>query len=211
VSAVGHEVDFTIADFVADQRAPTPSAAAELVVPLHAEAQARVAELHERLLRAGRRTLAEARQRLDDQLGRAASAVRLDAARRRRALEVELRRLAALHPRARLQRDRAELVALRGRLMAQLGLGLDERRRRLAIAIGKLNALSPLGVLQRGYSLTRTPLSRGGHVVTDAAQLQPGDPLTVTLARGQLDVRVESVSSGASPDGTGPPPDGDRS
>src|SRR5213075_1780770 len=94
IAAVGHEVDFTIADFVADVRAPTPSAAAELVVPLFADAEARLAESHQRLLRGGRRALAEARQRLDQELTRGAQAVQQSMARRRRLLDGDARRLA---------------------------------------------------------------------------------------------------------------------
>jgi exodeoxyribonuclease VII large subunit len=190
VSAVGHEVDFTIADFVADLRAPTPSAAAELVVPLFADAAARLDEAHARLLRGGRRALAEARQRLDQELARGAQAVRQIAAGRRRLLDGEARRLAALHPRARLHRDRAALAALRGRLDARLRELVNARRHAFAAQAGKLGALSPLAVLERGYSLTRTV---EGHVVTGAEQVQRGDALTVELARGRLGCRVESV------------------
>jgi exodeoxyribonuclease VII large subunit len=193
VSAVGHEVDFTIADFVADLRAPTPSAAAELVVPLYAEAEARLAEAHARLLRGGRRALAEARQRLDHELDRGAGALKMMLARRRHALDADGRRLAALHPRARLHRDRAQLDGLRARLLARLRDQLATRRRSFAAAAGKLDALSPLAVLERGYSLTRTA---EGHVVTAADQVHPGDTVTVHVSRGQLDCRVESIKKG---------------
>jgi exodeoxyribonuclease VII large subunit len=190
VSAVGHEVDFTIADFVADLRAPTPSAAAELVVPLFAEAAARLEEAHQRVLRGGRRALAEARQRLDQELMRGAHMVRQNVASHKRQIDEQARRIAALHPRARLHRDRGELGGLRGRLEARLRQALAERRRAFATQAGKLGALSPLAVLERGYSLTRTI---EGHVVTGAEQVRPGDAVSVRLSRGQLDCRVESV------------------
>ncbi len=189
VSAVGHEVDFSIADFVADQRAATPSQAAELVVPLFAEAEARVAELRDRLLRAGRRKLAEARQRLDVELDKAESATRLGLGRRRRTVDDLARRMAALHPRARLQQDRAGLLALRTRLASRMRQLLAERHRSFHNAVGKLDALSPLSVLSRGYSLARA----GGHVLLDATAVAPGDSVEVTLARGRIDCRVEST------------------
>ena len=219
VSAVGHEVDFTIADFVADARAPTPSGAAELVVPGFAELEHRLGEAQKRLVRAGQRTIAEARQRLDLELGRAAQACRTQLGRRRRLIEQEARRLAGLHPRARLHRDRAALDELARRVTAdpalrvergraeldrlgrRLGLRmqqlLDGRRRHFAIAAGKLNAMSPLAVLQRGYSLTR---AADGTVVTDAAQVQPGDTVQVKLARGELDCRVQSTGQTGEPE-----------
>jgi exodeoxyribonuclease VII large subunit len=189
VSAVGHEIDFTIADFVADQRAATPSQAAELVVPLHAEAGAHVEELETRLLRAGRRKLAEARQRLDSELEKAASAVKLSLGRRRRLVDELGKRVAALHPRARLHRDRAQLKMLEGQLVARIKQLLADRHRSFHTAAGKLETLSPLRVLSRGYSLARA----GGHVLTDATKTAPGEKIEVTLARGRLDCRVESV------------------
>jgi exodeoxyribonuclease VII large subunit len=192
VSAVGHEVDFTIADFVADHRAPTPSAAAELVVPLWADAQHRLDDARVRLTRAGQRTIAEARQRLDGGQERAASALRQIIAKRRRLLDDCARRLAALHPKARLARDRHEMVELQRRLEARIRRMLDERKRAFAAAAGKLDALSPLAVLERGFSLTR---DESGHVITSAAQVKPGDAVEVKLARGTLDCRVESSDS----------------
>jgi exodeoxyribonuclease VII large subunit len=212
VSAVGHEVDFTIADFVADVRAPTPSGAAELVVPSFEELEHRLAETTRRLMRDGRRIIAEARLRLDGELGRGAQALKTQLARRRRALDGDQKRLAGLHPRARLHRDRAALDQLTRRLLAwpearlprehqqleQLGQrlalrmtqALDGRKRTLALAAGRLDAMSPLAVLQRGYALARRA---DGHVLVDAAQVEPGDSLEVKLARGRLDCRVQSV------------------
>jgi exodeoxyribonuclease VII large subunit len=190
VSAVGHEIDFTIADFVADHRAPTPSAAAELVVPLFSHLSASLAECEQRLRRGGQRTLAEARLRLDGQLERAAAAVRQRTARSRRSLDDLSRRLAALHPAARLQRDRAQLSGLQARLHTRWQRELEGRRRSLQAAAGQLDALSPLRVLERGYSLTCT---RAGHVVTAAEQVRPGEEVVVRLSRGELDCRVQSA------------------
>ena len=212
VSAVGHEVDFTIADFVADARAPTPSGAAELVVPNFADLEHRLSEAGKRLMRAGTRVVAEARLRTDGELQRAAQSLRGQLARRRRALDTEHKRLAALHPRARLHRDRAALVELQRRLLAhperrleraraelarydqrlatRLREALGKRRREFGVAVGKLEAMSPLGVLERGYSLTRTA---DGAVVTDAAQVAPGDRVQVRLSRGELDCVVQSA------------------
>src|SRR5207253_5387608 len=132
-----------------------------------------------------------ARLRIDAEVARAAQGLRNQLARRRRALEGDQRRLAALHPRARLSRDRAALDELsrrilqhpplrleraRGemdRLEKRLGSRVQQRmaacRRDFNVAVGKLDAMSPLAVLQRGYSLTRTP---DGAVVTDARQVQ---------------------------------------
>ncbi|MGZ3407134.1 MAG: exodeoxyribonuclease VII large subunit, partial [Polyangia bacterium] len=212
VNAVGHEVDFTIADFVADVRAPTPSGAAELCVPNFGELLHRLNDSSTRLTRAGARVVAEARLRVDSELGRATQGLRAQLARRRRALDAEQKRMAALHPRARLGRDRASLVALQRRLYthppmrleraraeldridkrldARLRDALEKRRREFGVAVGKLEAMSPLKVLQRGYSLTRKP---DGTVVTDAAQVEAGEPVKVRLSRGELDCVVQSA------------------
>lgn len=211
VSAVGHEVDYTIADFVADVRAPTPSGAAEIVVPNFSELEHRLTETGKRLMRAGTRVVGEARLRVDAELARATQALRTQLAKRRRTLEVDQRRMAALHPRARLSRDRAALDELTRRILQHPPLRLERargemdrlekrlasrtqqlvaaRRRDFNVAVGKLDAMSPLGVLQRGYSLTRTP---DGAVVTDAAQVAPGDHVEVKLSRGKLDCVVQS-------------------
>ena len=221
VSAVGHEVDFTIADFVADARAPTPSGAAELVVPNFAELLHRLTDASTRLTRAGSRTVAEARLRIDSEVGRGAQALRGQLARRRRALDDVHKRLAALHPRARLHRDRAALVELMRRLHAhpprlfdraravldgcdkrletRMRDALEKRRRAFGIAVGKLEAMSPLAVLERGYSLTRTP---DGTVVTDAKQVQPGEHVQVRLSHGELDCVVQSADRPMNRDGT---------
>jgi exodeoxyribonuclease VII large subunit len=212
VSAVGHEVDFTIADFVADARAPTPSGAAELVVPSRVEAGQRLDEATTRLLRAGQRTIADARLKLDGEVAKAAQLLKARLGQRRRMIDQQAQKLAGLHPRARLHRDRTALDVLTRKLHAQLEqkiprarlqldqlrqrLGqrtqqlLDGRRRYFAIASGKLNALSPLAVLSRGYSLTR---NAAGHVVTDATEVQPNETLNVKLARGEVEARVQSV------------------
>jgi exodeoxyribonuclease VII large subunit len=212
VSAVGHEVDVTIADLVADHRAPTPSAAAELIVPSWAELRHHLDEAQKRVLRAGRRAIGEARQRLDAGEERAAQALRTIVARRRRALDELNARLLAQHPRARVARDRAalaalthrlevkgparltdarrQLEALSDRLVRRTEAQLADGRRALAVAAGRLDALSPLGVLTRGYSLTRTA---DGHVVTRAADVAPGDRVTITLREGALDATVDAI------------------
>ena len=223
VSAVGHEVDFTIADFVADARAPTPSGAAELVVPHLGELEQRLGEVGKRLMRAGQRVIGEARLRVDGELGRATAALRAQLARRRRVIDEGARRLAALHPRAQLHRDRAALDQLERRLLAHPPLKLERaraeldrlekrlaartqqlvatRRRDFGVAVGKLGAMSPLAVLERGYSLVRTP---AGAVVTDAAQVTPGEHLQVKLLRGRLDCVVQSADADAAvPDAEG--------
>ncbi|MDB4967729.1 MAG: exodeoxyribonuclease large subunit [Myxococcales bacterium] len=212
VSAVGHEVDYTIADFVADVRAPTPSGAAELVVPSFSELEHRLTETGKRLMRAGTRVVGEARLRIDAELARAAQGLRNQLGKRRRTLEIDQRRMAALHPRARLSRDRAALDELGRRILQHPPLRLERargdlerldkrlasrvqqvvaaRRRDFNVAVGKLDAMSPLAVLERGYSLTR---KTDGSVVTDAAQVKRGDEVRVKLSRGELECVVQSA------------------
>jgi len=214
VSAVGHETDFTIADFAADLRAPTPSAAAELIT----ETQHRIAEylatLDHRLTRAARFQLLQVRQHLSRlPIGRAEARIanlmhrktqRLDdlAGRLESAIGTSLRRRqdrVADRAAAVLRHDpRQALATARERLQAginHLHRGLEHLLHANASAVSALDArlhsLSPLAVLDRGYALV---LNAEGSVVRSAAQLKAGDPLTTRLADGVFTSRVETTS-----------------
>jgi exodeoxyribonuclease VII large subunit len=212
VSAVGHEVDITICDFVADLRAATPSHAAELVVPDRDGYLARLGHVERRLVLATKRRVLDERGRLELLSRRLAAVGHRLALGPRRRLDALLARLGQQHPRARLARDRRLLAALHARLLAQhprhrldrarrrllaAELALRERARvlaqparlRLARAAAALNALSPLAVLQRGFAV----VSSEAGVITDAAQVAAGDAVRVELARGTFAARVTAV------------------
>jgi exodeoxyribonuclease VII large subunit len=211
ISAVGHETDFTIADFVADLRAPTASAAAEMAVPVADDLRAEMELLCRRAARAAqavlrsarlllergrtrlgdpRRLLDSRRQTLDDLTERARGHLLRRVAQRRSALRVAELALYRYHPRRRIDAQRAELATLRQRLEAAARGSRDRRRRALEAVAAKMDALSPLKVLDRGYSLARGP---DGKLITRAGQVKPGDPLRVTLRDGELDARVEHL------------------
>lgn len=219
ISAVGHETDFTIADFVADRRASTPSQAGELVVPerqvladelASARQRLRSASLHRlgalrHTLRAARdglgdprRLLDDARQSLDDLIARAAGRTRDAVAIRRKRLQALQLRLASGHPQRRILERRAWLDTAQEGLRRAGAALLSTRRHALERASGKLETLSPLRVLERGYSLTR---DRAGRLVTDAAQVAGGTEVTITLRRGALDARITAARP---PDGATP-------
>lgn len=209
VSAVGHERDVTIADLVADVRAPTPTGAGELVVPprtvlaervgterrrIERAVRARLAVVRRELERTERRmgrprdALAQAHQRLDDLCEQVEALTRARLRPRRQELgRIELR-LSAAHPRTRLAQDRAALGKLRGAL-EQLGAARVQRLRAVAErCAGQLDALSPLRVLARGYAVALH--DRTGKALVDPATAGPGDDLTLVLAGGRLKARV---------------------
>lgn len=211
VSAVGHEVDITLADLVADVRAATPTAAGELAVPERAVLGEQLAKLEARLAREARLALGDLRvrlerlagrmpdptrridrerQRLDEAATRAAELARAGLARRRRALGELEARIAALHPEARIHADRRRIDELAARARAAVARGLTGRRRAFETAAGRIDAMSPLKVLDRGYAIA---LAEGGRVVTRAATVAPGDALSVRVARGTIDARVERI------------------
>jgi exodeoxyribonuclease VII large subunit len=168
ISGVGHETDFTIADFVSDLRAPTPTAAAELAVPNRADLLAELNGLDERLTRSAAAGIDLRRldvDRLSHRLSLRSPAARIRA-ERQRLDELDQRGSASL--RGRLRLDRARLS------------GLDRR----------LIALDPLAVLRRGYAIVSRP---NGNRLRSAAEAGPGDPLIVQLTGGQLDVHVVKV------------------
>ena len=187
VSAVGHEVDFTIADFVADLRAPTPSAAAELVVREKQAVVDSLAQLRARLERFAARPLRDLERRVDELTTRLRREMRGELGRAGHRLALATRALRASDPVARVAGDRHRLENLQSRLLTALTRRRDRARYGLRTAVGRLDSLSPLGVLGRGYSLTRTPT---GEVVHSPAQVQIGDAIRVLLQRGSLDARV---------------------
>jgi len=168
VVGVGHETDFTIADFAADQRAPTPTAAAELVSPPRAELLARVAEMGTRASREARRRLEYAMQTVD---GLA-------------------RRL--VHPAERIRSSRQLVAQLAARLASAAGRSVDAAHYRIERLRAGLASLDPNAVLARGYSITR---NAGGEVLRDAARVAEGERLVTTLFKGWIESEAKRKGS----------------
>ncbi|HUJ54118.1 MAG TPA: exodeoxyribonuclease VII large subunit [Steroidobacteraceae bacterium] len=210
VSGVGHEIDFSIADFVADARAPTPSAAAELVVPDRLACLEAIARAAQRLsggvrreLRVGSTRLEAARrrlslvhpgvrlqqrmQRLDDLMRRLAAAARAGLHQDARRLAHSHARLLGRSPLRLLSEQRAAHQALQARLDRAVSEQLSRAAHRLALAQRALDAVSPLATLTRGFAIvTRAD----GTLLTDAAAVGDGDDIEARLARGILVARV---------------------
>ncbi|SFR48315.1 Exodeoxyribonuclease VII large subunit [Marinobacter daqiaonensis] len=211
VSAVGHEVDVTIADFVADLRAPTPSAAAEKVSPdqaawlsrledtrlrLAAAAGRHLRQLENRLshiaarLRDPRRDLQEKAQRLDETELRFRQAMSQQLnGRRTRTGHLE-QRLLAHRPSRHISERFAHIEQLRERLNLTLNRQLERRGERLQSAARTLHAVSPLATLGRGYAIVS---SDSQTVVREAGSLAPGDRISARLARGRVDAEVIAI------------------
>lgn len=211
ISAVGHETDFTIADFVADLRAPTPSAAAELVIESKHQIEDRVLGLQQRLGRATRYKLLMARQAVDEWARHAAFArIREFLGRREQRVDDLMYRLANAEGRILKQyRSRLDVASARVRhfdlrrrfasmkrdlearvaaLVAAQRKALFARRSQFEQAEGRLQALSPLSILHRGYALI---FDSAGKLVKDSAQVEVGEDLSARLAQGKLGLRVE--------------------
>jgi exodeoxyribonuclease VII large subunit len=213
ISAVGHESDITIADFVADVRAPTPSAAAELVVSAKDEFCSRIDRLHDRLRSAararvqslGRRVhIADGRPAFSGFRGRVAMRGRHAAelshalarivraglsARQRQRQQLE-RQLLTFDAGRRLAGIRTRLVAARGRLETAVRRRHHRSAAQLGNVAGRLDTLSPLAVLGRGYAVAWN--ADRTRILRDAAAAAPGDTIRVTLARGELECEVQS-------------------
>lgn len=167
ISGVGHETDFTLTDFAADRRAPTPSAAAELATPDRAELQQRLWQVQGRLARGWTARLATFR----------------------RQVEQWQRTLRHLSPTARLAGSRQRVDDLTRRAEAALTHRLQLERQRLTAATARLAALNPEAVLQRGYAIIAERES--GRLITQAAQARPGQALTLRWHDGEVAARVE--------------------
>ena len=213
ISAVGHETDFTIADFVADKRAPTPSAAAELVAAREDQICSAIAQMGQNLTRLMRYKLVNARSRVQEQaLSRAFDEVRsrlrnannsTSAAQHRLQIEANRtlraardradslnRSLAPAQLRARLAEARVRYESAYSSCNSAIEKTLEDGAQRLGLAAASLDALSPLGVLQRGYAIAQRP---DGRLLRDAATLSIGDSVHVRLAKGQLTANVTDV------------------
>jgi exodeoxyribonuclease VII large subunit len=165
ISAVGHEVDFTIADFVADRRAPTPTAAAEMVVPRKDDLLEQVNLLDQQLLRQIRKKLETSKEVYRSLVKRLAD------------------------PGRKLRENQQHLDELLVDLLRGFQARLRHCKDCLAEVAGRLNALSPLAVLERGYSITHKLAD--GRIVKDAASLEVGDLVRITFALGKSLCRVE--------------------
>lgn len=214
VSAVGHEVDFSISDLVADLRAPTPTAAAELLSPDQRQIQLRLAQLQQALhrriewhlnrqrdrLTALRRQMRhpgdrirEQQQRCDELEIRLQRALARSLEQRRQRLANASARLQLQSPTRLLGRQREHLADLHLRLASRIAAAIERRRLLLGQRAGRLNAISPLATLERGYSLTQTPT---GQLIRDAAQLQTGSEVRVRLQRGAFSAEVRTIETG---------------
>ena len=208
ISAVGHEIDVTLSDLVADVRAPTPSAAAEMLMPDRHNLERRLAGIERRLLHCTQTRLKRESQRLDHLRARLRHPGEGLDRQRHRLGELELRlrrairtrltteqqllahrqqRLSACHPRRELERAEKQLAGTRIRLEQAMPRELARQRQYLAGLARQLQAVSPLAVLGRGYAILEDD---AGQVVQRARDVEPGQALTARLGEGHLDLKV---------------------
>jgi exodeoxyribonuclease VII large subunit len=218
ISAVGHETDFTICDFVADLRAATPSAAAELVIRSRVEIETQSANVRERLVRAMERRLLEARHALMERAQDGAFARMMDLIRQRQqkvddltfrlerserlTIELMRRRLEIVSAAVRHYDLRRVLAGIRGEVEAGTAAMAAAMRNQLLLnkvrleRMGRaLEALSPLAILERGYALV---FDSAGQLVKDAGQVKVGEEISARVARGEIRSTVRKTSAGDS-------------
>lgn len=216
VSAVGHEVDFTIADFVADHRAPTPSAAAELVSPDTLALQQRCQQLAKRLQRAWQLQLQQKQQQLKQQQQRLLAqhpnrrlqedSQRVDDAERRLVREITSQlerkhqqlnglqqRLAAQSPVQQLPRYRTQLEQQHNRLLRGITLLRERKRQQFTQLARSLHSVGPLATLDRGYAIATRDSDE--QLLRSSEQVNRGEAITLRLAEGALHCRVEQTAN----------------
>jgi exodeoxyribonuclease VII large subunit len=214
ISAVGHEIDFTLTDFAADVRAPTPSAAAELVVQEQEALVNRIGQLRQRLAKSVSGEIERARHRLalaqssyvfqrpvemvrqrrqqaDELRMRLENAVTGGARDLRLRINQALRGLALLSPTNQVRRMAERLIAVRQRLLQAGGASIERMYARLRPVEAQLEALSPLAILARGYALAWKLPERA--LVRDAAQLSPGNRVAVMFGKGGVSATVDTI------------------
>ena len=214
VSAVGHEVDFTIADFVADVRAPTPSGAAEIVVPSQSEWLRQIRGLATRIARVGQRALEDRSQELDwlgrrlvasspannlqrqrqslrEQSGRLNSAIRQQLLLQKNRLQENSSELKAQSPALSVQRSIGRLQQIYQRLATSTRIVMSDANHRIALLGRALNSVSPLATLDRGYAIVKQ--EKSGDVLMNSSSVSPGDDVRAQLARGEIVATVKKV------------------
>ncbi len=210
VSAIGHETDFTISDFTADLRAPTPSAAAELVTPVKAELLQRIAELNNALTASVQRQVKSRRERLymvcrrlvsprtkiqdfrlktDDLTQRMTRYSAIHIRQRRERLLGTLEKLHVNHPGKRISILKVTLKQLTDNLLLYFDSHIRFKQHRLQETTTHLNALNPIAILERGYSIARTVAN--GRVITDPDEVAIDDNIDIMIAKGNLTCRIE--------------------
>jgi exodeoxyribonuclease VII large subunit len=191
ISAVGHEIDVSLADLAADHRAATPTMAGEMAVPVLADLADLLQKDERRLHRELTIKIDGARQEIDQRMARAQKCTTARVGKQRHLLAELGARLERRHPRAMLVSHGAELRGLSARLDALMRRKLDASGRAYSLLAEKLDSLSPLKVLQRGYAIATSE----DRVITDASTVAPGDSLTVRLSRGSVDCRVKAIAA----------------
>ncbi len=212
VSAVGHEIDFTIADFVADYRAPTPSAAAEILSPDRKALLERVNLLNRKLttmtlhklqmtqhqlrsiskrLRHPGDQLRENSQRLDDLEIRMSQALRLQLERKKTDLQYQQNRLLQLSPASKLNQLKLQVCYLEDSIHSLIKRTLENQQQKLQHLSGQLHTVSPLSTMARGYSIVQ----KQGRIVSNTTQLEAGNQISILLHKGSAKCTVDSTTS----------------
>ena len=214
ISAVGHEIDFTIADFVADLRAPTPSGAAEIVVPDQSEWMHRISGLTARIARVGQRAVEDRSQELDwlgrrllasspaatlqrqqdklrEQSGRLSSAMRQQLLEQRNRLQQASGALRSSSPALSVQRAIGRLNQWRQRLTTAINNNISDTGHKIALLGRALNSVSPLATLDRGYAIVKSAST--GKILMNAADVSSGDEVRAHLSRGEIIATVKKV------------------
>lgn len=214
VSAIGHETDFTIADFVADSRAPTPSAAAELTVPSKRELQEQVSFLKQKLYKNTthqlillkkqidsisfrivhpKRRLQDLRMRLDDYTARIGLLICDVLNRNKERIDIHHRMLMQASPARTVVHEKERIMTIRQLLNGYMDRILKKAQDEMTRHSDMLEALNPLAILKRGYSITRSFPQRS--IIRNTRQVKIGQPLEIVLGTGQLTVSVEDKQS----------------
>jgi exodeoxyribonuclease VII large subunit len=215
ISAVGHETDYTLADFVADLRVPTPSAAAEIVVPLKTDLERQCIDLEKKLIGTfsnylrflktylrefsrrlidPRKQIQDLRLRTDDLSNRLIRACCQDIRHRQERLQWRLEKLRRFSPAGRLPYLISKHEQLHHNLLSLINIYINNSYNNLHAIRSKLTALSPMAILERGYSITRS--LPGAQLIRDAGSVATGDHLQILLGAGSLEAQVVKLLLG---------------